>query len=169
MELDEARKRVPMDGGDDSSRMLYSPPAFSDVYKLRVTITNVTVRRVETEEENAGTACWTGKGRSSREARRESIGWPLKSVSTVKLPKIKVLCRVTLCRLVKIFRFIEYHYVPSKRRKIPQNTSKPTEISSSVTPKGGKDKAVIVYAMKAYGGSRHIASLIPKLGARWRW
>jgi len=73
MELDEARKRVPMDGRDDPSRMLYSPSVFSDVYKLRVTITNVTVGRVETEQENFGTACSTGKGRSSREAWRESI------------------------------------------------------------------------------------------------
>jgi len=128
MELDEARKRVPMDGRDKTSRMLYSPPGFSDAYKRRVTITNVTVRRVETERENFGTACSTGKGRSSREAGRESIGRALNSDSIVKLLRIKVLYPVTLCRLMKIFIFIEYHYVPSKRRKIPQNTSQPIEI-----------------------------------------
>ena len=149
--------------------MLYSPPAFSDAYKLRVTITNVTVRRVETERENFGTAYPTGKGRSSREAWMESIRWPLNSDSAVKLLKIKVLCRVTLCRLVKILIFIEYRYVPSKRQKIPQNTSQPIEIWSSVTSKGGNDKAVIVYAMKAYGGSRNRDPRISKLGARWRW
>ena len=32
--------------------MLYSPPAFSDVYKFRVTITNIGVRRLGTEQEN---------------------------------------------------------------------------------------------------------------------
>ena len=108
--------------------MLYSSPAFSDVHQLRVTVTNITVRRLEKEQENFGTACSTGKGRSSREAWKESIGWPLNSDSIARLLKIQVLCRVTLYHLVKVFIFIEYHYVPAKRRKIPQNTSQTIEI-----------------------------------------
>jgi hypothetical protein len=108
--------------------MLRSSPAFSDVHQLLVTITNIIVRRLKNEQEDLETACSTENGRSSREAWRESIGWPLNSDSTVRLLKIQVLCRVTLCLLVKVFRFIEYHYVPAKRRKMPQNTSQPIEV-----------------------------------------
>jgi hypothetical protein len=95
--------------------MLYSTTAFSDVHQLRVTITNITVRRLETEQENFGTTCSARNGRSSREALRESIGWPLNSDNTIRfdvfrlaLLKIQVFCRVTLCRLLALSNTITF-------------------------------------------------------------